>query len=157
MRKIDGGTTYPAVAVTSDWLAALRERWQEPSADQSLEARLHGRPVQVRMSRAARSVAKQLSVPLIVEMELYFSCLVRKAVRFHTLEGDADPAGLESIRLSDNLILRFRPVTTQHCALPAGAAAPPLEAMPVARPQAFVPHWLKIDFHHGEWLGEFGY
>lgn len=157
MRKLDGEMAYPTVAPSSDLLRTLRDRWTTPPADQTFEVPLHGRPVQVNLSRAARKAAGELAVPLIVEMELYFSCLVRKAVRFRAVESIADPVGRESTRITDNLLLQFLPVTTQHCALPAGAAAPPLEAMPVARPQAFVPHWLKIDFHDGEWLGEFGY
>lgn len=157
MPKLDGDIAYPTVSPSSDWFGMLRDRWLAHTADQIFEVPLHGRPVQVNLSRAARKAAGDLAVPLIVEMELYFSCLVRKAVRFRAVEGIADPAGLESTRITDNLLLQFRPVTTQHCALPAGAAAPPLEAMPVTRPQAFVPHWLKIDFHDGEWLGEFGY
>lgn len=157
MPTSDDGTTYPAAVATRDWLGAVRERRPLPSADQTFAVHLLGRPIQIRLSQTACAEAAQLTSPLIVEMELYFSCLVRKAVRFRTEGVDAEPAGIESTRLYDNLSLQFRPVTTQHCTLPTDATAPPLEAMPVARPQAFVPHWLTIDFHRGEWVGEFGY
>lgn len=156
MRKAADGITYPT-SPAGDWLDDLRERWRGGSTEQTMEVRLHERTIHVRISRAARAAAAQLTEPLIVEMELYFSCLVRKAVRFRPAGYTADTAGTTSIPLSDNLVLQFRPVTTQHCSLSSGETAPPLEAMPVARPQAFVPHWLEIDFHHGAWAGEFGY
>lgn len=156
MRKAADGITYPTHSA-DDCLEDLRERWRGGSAEQAMDVRLHEKTIRVRISRAARAAAAQLTEPLIVEMELYFSCLVRKAVRFRPAGHAADTTGTTSIPLSDNLVLQFRPVTTRHCSLSAGETAPPLEAMPVTRPQAFVPHWLKIDFHHGAWAGEFGY
>lgn len=123
----------------------------------STEVFLYGRPVQVRLTRAARTAAAGLATPVIVEMELYFSCLVRKAVRFHPAV-KAPPIGdSEHAPITERLLLRFRPVTTEHCALPDDDSAPPLETMPVKRPQAFLPRWLNIDFRRGEWLGDFGY
>jgi hypothetical protein len=35
--------------------------------------------------------------------------------------------------------------------------ASPFERMPLKKPQALLPHWVKIDHHHGKWLGEYGY
>lgn len=116
---------------------------------------LHGRPVRWEMTRAAQAAAARLAAPLIVEMELYFSCFVRKAVRFRVpVEGD-DTASAAA--LSEHLRLRFRAVTTRHCAMPADAAEVPLETLPVTRPHAFVPRWLKLDHRDGLWCGEFGY
>ena len=34
---------------------------------------------------------------------------------------------------------------------------PPLADFPIVKPTAYVPHWLRIDFRHGKWIGEFGY
>lgn len=159
MRKAADGITYPTTPESpgGDWLEGLRERWRGQSSGQSFEVRLYGRSLQVRISRAAQEASARLTGPLAVEMELYFSCLIRKAVRFRAAGPNAETTDNATIRLAGNLILQFRPVTTRHCTLTAGEAAPPLEAMPVTRPQAFVPHWLEIDFRHGEWAGEFGY
>ena len=148
MRKADDASTYPLSVDDTDKHRA--EHFQA-----SHEIHLYGKAVQCRITRAARAAAAQLTAPLVVEMELYFSCLVRKALRFRP-PTDAD-AVIEEARLSEHLRVRFRPVTTQHCSLPADAVEPPLEAMPVTRPRAFVPRWLKIDFRHGAWCGEFGY
>jgi hypothetical protein len=29
--------------------------------------------------------------------------------------------------------------------------------MPVVRAERYFPHWLRLDYHRGEWLAEFGY
>lgn len=148
MRKADDASTYP---LPSDDDVARPDSVDVPS-----EVRLFGRAVRWEMTPVARAEAARLTAPLVVEMELYFSCLIRKAVRFHCPHvGDTEPA--DEAHLTHHLRLRFRPVTTRHCALPADASAPPLETMPVTRPHAFVPRWLKLDYRHGAWCGEFGY
>ena len=135
-------------------LAALRDRWF-PKEGARISARILGRTVRVELSPAAVEAAANLSAPLTVELELYFSCLVRKAVRFRSTAPDpALPRGSHT-GLLDRLGLQFRPVTTKHC--PLDQDAPPLEAMPITRPQAFVPRWVRVDVHKGEWLGDFGY
>lgn len=123
----------------------------------SMEVRLFGRPLRVEFTPQAQVAAAALQSPLTVEAELYFSCMIRKAIRFrHGNPDDTLPTGSHA-PLLDHLTLQFRPVTTQHCQIEVGAGAPPLETMPVTRPRAFVPRWVSIDFHHGDWLGEFGY
>lgn len=139
----------------ADAVSGARHLRSAGATPASAEIYLYGRPIQVRLSRAAQTAAASLSAPLMVEMELYFSCLVRKAVRFRTANDVAVDS--EHALITERLMLCFRPVTTEHCALPDDDAAPPLEAMPVKRPQAFLPRWLNIDFRRGEWRGEFGY
>jgi len=34
---------------------------------------------------------------------------------------------------------------------------PPLTDFPIQKTNAFIPHWLKIDFKNNEWKGEFGF
>lgn len=151
MPEAEGVITYPQADAASGSLKSHSHGRAEPGAT----VFLHGRPVHVHLSRAALTAAAELAAPLIVEMELYFSCLVRKAVRFRTaIDGAIDS---ESAPINERLMLCFRPVTTEHCALPDDDSAPPLETMPIKRPQAFLPRWIEIDFRRGEWLGEFGY
>jgi hypothetical protein len=120
----------------------------------------HERPVRIlRTERAERALAQRRQ-PLAVELELFFSCLLRKRVRFPDpgeLEAEvpADPAAPAMRTADGRLVVAFRPVMSRHCALEEGHQ---LEAFPIAQPEPFVPRWARIDYHprHG-WQGEVGY
>lgn len=149
--------TAPFIAPSSGWLKRLRQHWLPQDGGQELDVRLFGRAVRARLSPKAVQAASQLREPLTVEMELYFSCLVRKAVYFSTEPSCTDLPDAARTTLLPNLQLQFRPVTTAHCQVAEVGDKPPVETMPVVKPQAFVPRWVNIDFHRGHWLGEYGY
>lgn len=105
----------------------------------------------VSLSTAAVAALSKRTTPLIAEMELYFSCLIRKKVRFkESSEG-------ELINVSDQLFVHFRPVMTAACGTDYEGDEPPLTDFPIQKVESFVPHWLKIDFKNGQWQGEFGF
>ena len=115
---------------------------------------LYERPLRVlRTARAERALARR-DAPLAVELELFFSCLLRQRVRFPESLPAAE--GPDVVRTPDGrLLVRFRPVMSRHCGLDEGHQ---LEAFPLQRPEPYVPRWVRIDYHprHG-WRGEFGY
>ena len=55
-----------------------------PQRKQNMQTTIEilGKPVLVEWSASADKKLQELTEPLSVEMELYFSCLIRKAVRF---------------------------------------------------------------------------
>ncbi|TDY00499.1 hypothetical protein [Thiohalophilus thiocyanatoxydans] len=112
---------------------------------------LNGKSVEVHLSGAAERALVQRPRPLLAEMELYFSCLIRYKVRFH------EQAGSTGVTVNDKLQLRFRPVMTARCGNDYEGDEPPLTDFPIEKPAAFTPHWLHIDYRHGQWQGEFGY
>jgi hypothetical protein len=121
----------------------------------AIEITIQGKPLQVEISAAASEALQQLKQPLVAEMELYFSCLIRKKVRFY---GENAALDSESVPVNEQLAVRFRPVMTQSCSVDAtGDEGPPVTDFPIANPSAYVPHWLRLDFRRGEWRGEFGY
>jgi len=112
---------------------------------------LLGRKVAVSLSMAAVTALALRDKPLVAEMELYFSCLIRKKVRFReNLEG-------ELVYVTDQLSVGFRPVMTAVCGADYEGDEPPLTDFPIKKAESFVPHWLKIDFKKGQWRGEFGF
>ena len=112
---------------------------------------IEGKTVTVEWSEAANAALALRDRPLLAEMELYFSCLIRKKVRF----GDGTDKG---VAVNYHLAVSFRPVMTRICSVSeSGDEGPPLTDFPIARPEAFVPHWLRIDYVDGKWQGEFGY
>lgn len=114
---------------------------------------IQGRPVDVSLSDTARQALSRRTSPLHVEMELYFSCLIRKKVRFYDTQKDYNPG----VALNDRLFVRFRPVMTEHCEKDYEGTEPPLTDFPIKNSRAYIPHWLNIDYRNGEWQGEFGF
>ena len=117
------------------------------------EIKINNRTVNIDLSNAAERELEQRSQPLLAEMELYFSCLIRKQVRFREAADETD-----SVSANEHLNIRFRPVMTAQCKVnDLEGEAPPLTDFPIARPDSYTPKWLKIDFKKGKWVGEFGY
>jgi len=120
----------------------------------SFQAVIENKPVSVEITAAAQAALKQRKLPLYLEMELYFSCLIRKALRFH--EENIHNA-LNPVAVTDNLFLSFRPVMTEVCKVEKGSGAPPVTDFPLAKIAPYVPKWVSLDYRGGEWSGEFGY
>lgn len=113
---------------------------------------LNGKPLRVTLSPAARRALDARDVPLLVELELYFSCLIRKRVRFRDL-ADGDTA----VMVGDKLGVRFHPVMSQVCEVDHNPDGPPLTDFPIVGAGRFSPGWVEIRYHDGQWSGEFGY
>lgn len=113
---------------------------------------IDGKTVDVEITTAASNALAQRAIPLVAEMELYFSCLIRKQVRFR--DATAETGG---VRLGDQLRVQFRPVMTRACGKDYEGDEPPLTDFPIVKARAYVPHWLRIDYRNGQWQGEFGY
>lgn len=111
---------------------------------------LHDKTLEIRLTRAARKALALRDTPLVAEMELLFSCLLRKRVHF-------GEAAERSTPVNDRLAVRFRPIMTRHCSVAEGGPTPPSDDFPIANPRPYVPNWLAIDYRRGEWVGAFGY
>jgi hypothetical protein len=118
------------------------------------QVQLGGRALALRLTARAETALARRREPLEIELELYFSCLLRKRVYFRAAP-QADAAA--RARLTDAVSLSFRPVVTRQCAVGDVRGAPALEYVPLVRPEAFLPHWLALDCVDGAWTGEFGY
>ncbi len=108
------------------------------------------RKVLIECSGAAEKQMNALDEPLFVEMELYFSCLIRKAVRF-----GARSHAENFIAATPKLRIGFRPVVAVACDAKAFDGDQPLTDFPILKPQACVPKRLTIDYKNGKWVGDF--
>ena len=110
--------------------------------------------LELRLSERASKALALRPDPLEVEMELFFSCLIRKRVLFMR---PRHPNALD-VPLSDTrLRVSFRPVGTKVCMVSDVAELPDLEDFPIIRPEVFMPRWLSMDFRKGTWIGDFGW
>ena len=111
--------------------------------------------VDISLTPAARARLDSLDQTLNVELELYFSCLIRLRVLF------PDKAQDDFIKVKanhDKLNLFFHPVMTKHCVVDEiRGREPDTETFPIKKPEKFIPRWLKLDVKNNTWHGEFGY
>lgn len=112
---------------------------------------IEGKDVQVTVSRSAIQQLEQGSKNVVAEMELYFSCLIRKKVRFR------DESVAKLVHVTDKLAVSFRPVMTRECGIDYEGDEPPLTDFPIKKVASFVPGWLRIDYKNKQWVGEFGF
>jgi hypothetical protein len=126
---------------------------------QSIE--MMGKTIAIEISHAAQKQLSQRATPLFVEMELYFSCLLRKEIRIRETLRESLGEGHNQefvVQVSDTLHLSFRPVMTKTCSVSScDGEKPPLSDFPIAKPRSYIPKWLNLDFKKGEWCGDFGY
>jgi hypothetical protein len=120
-----------------------------------------GKDIELKMSRQARRQLDTMTVPLIIEMELYFSCLLRKQIRVRQIQDSGEKELEQSeffAKLSDKLHISFRPVMTKSCSVSScEGERPPLSDFPIQKPRSYIPRWLNLDFKKGKWCGDFGY
>ena len=120
-----------------------------------------GKQVAIELSYKAKQQLNKLDAPLLIEMELYFSCLIRKQVRVYEELSDLVKEKLEgrfSAQFTDMMHIAFRPVMTKSCSVSScGGDSPPLSDFPIKNPHCYIPQWLKLDYKKGQWCGEFGY
>lgn len=122
------------------------------SAKMNATILINQKPVLVEWTHsAARELAKRTQ-PLVVELELYFSCLVKKFVHFHDVMPER-----KTTSVNDKLSLFFRPVTSTACTFEVAdrlGRQPEIELdNPNVRKMA--PRLVKIDYVRGNWQGNF--
>jgi len=127
----------------------------------------HNKPMTITLSAAAEQQAQQLSGPLIIEVQVYFSCLLGKRIAYYSTEqqsgvwqlDDAEFAALlpQAQKLSGAVYVRFNTVMTKSCSVSDYAGPPPVTDFEIKNQAAYVPSWLKLDFEDQQWQGEFGW
>lgn len=132
-----------------DFPAAQR---RAPATDRAGEVSINGRPVRVEWSAAAEAALRARSRPLIVELELYFSCLVKKFV--HVRE---DAGGHALAWVDERLALYLRPVTSTSCAPQTAERLGRQPEVEIDTPatRRIAPKRVQLDFRDGAWDGRF--
>lgn len=127
----------------------LLDRWLNPYK-QSYHFILRGHTVPVDLTRRARKQLSKLSSPLIIELQLYFSCVIQKRVIFNTEQQNED------IKLSDRIYVRYRVVQSDSCNPDEFAKNHPIkQELHTSKADKMLPSRLEVDFKGGQWRGMF--
>lgn len=127
----------------------------------------HDKSMDIRLSRHAAKQSHMLAFPLIIEIQIYFSCLLGKRLAFYTdevLDGawQVEPREFMSMlddaqQLTDHIYIRFNTVMTKACPVSDYVGPPPVTDFTIANQKPYVPSWLNIDYKNGMWSGEYGW
>lgn len=112
---------------------------------------IYGKPCHIRLSKAAEKALVNLSVPLLVEMEVTLACMVKKQVHFRENQPNS-----EAVSVTDRLQVCV--TSGEHCsAASSGKASSGSALPPITNWGVLIPKWLNIDYRRGKWAGDFGY
>lgn len=127
----------------------LFDRWLNPYEHTS-KIELYGRPLDISWTRRAQKALEKRKQPLFVEMQLTFSCVVKKRLIFH------DCYAHGSVPVFEKLSLDFRTVEPTSCDPEEFARNYPerreLKSGAARRMNA---KKLVFDYKKSKWVGEF--
>ena len=127
----------------------LLDRWLHPYRHHATVP-YHNHDLDIELTQRARTHLQKRSTALKVEMQLYFSCVIKKRVLFH------ETTTLETTEVDDMLELTFRLVQATSCDPVEFAQNYPVQkefTSPAAK--KIHPKKLSIDFIRNNWVGEF--
>lgn len=127
----------------------------------------HSKDIDIQLSSAAEKQSKNLPSTLIIEIQIYFSCLLGKRLAFYSDSKIANTYPLDkqlfseiladSQAVTENINLRFNTVMTKTCSVSDHAGPPPVTDFKIANQKPYVPGWLSIDYKNGVWSGKYGW
>jgi hypothetical protein len=115
------------------------------------EVILNERPVSVNISKSALKRLNKSTRPLLVEVELYFSCLIKKVCHFREIDTIND-----YVRVTDGLYIHFRATMTNKCSIEEFDKDKTAD-FPIVDQKPYIPKWVNLDFSNNGWCGDFGY
>ncbi|HFD32571.1 MAG TPA: hypothetical protein ENJ28_07720 [Gammaproteobacteria bacterium] len=127
----------------------LIDKWLNPYIHNQ-QVTLKNKPLSVRWTRRAQRALLKNTQPLIVEMQLYFSCVIKKRVLFR------DTVNFDIAAVNDKLSVAFNPVEAASCdPLEFAKSFPEKRIFDSSASQKMHPKYLKIDYKNQAWQGEF--
>jgi len=127
----------------------------------------HSKNIDIQLSAAAEKQSKLLTSTLVIEIQIYFSCLLGKRLAFYSHDSIDNAYPLEkenfleiladSQAITENVKLRFNTVMTKSCSVSEHAGPPPVTDFKIANQKPYVPNWLTIDYKNGIWSGKYGW
>ena len=127
----------------------ILDRWLHPFKHNT-RIQLRGKNLDIQWTGRAEQALKQRNSPLTAEMQLYFSCVVKKRVLFH------EQSNLEKTSVNNKLDISFRSVQSTACSPEEFANNYPVKGeFDSDAAHKMRPSLLCLDFVNGQWQGEF--
>ena len=115
------------------------------------QVELNSKLVSVAVSQSALKRLNETTKPLLIEVELYFSCLIKKVCHFREIENIDD-----YVRVMDGLYINFRASMTNKCSIEEFDKDKTAD-FPIVDQKPYIPKWVNLDFSGSSWTGDFGY
>lgn len=127
----------------------ILDRWLHPY-QYNATVLLRDKNLLVSWTKRADQALRNRSQPLFAEMQLYFSCVVKKRVLFH--DTSTDP----SVSVNPNLAISFRAVPASSCSPEEFARNYPIDGeFDSQAAKQMRPSQLNIDFKNQQWVANF--
>ena len=129
----------------------VMDRWFNKFRHQQT-VRINQRDVEIKWTGRAERALQDGRQPLIVELQLYFSCVVQKRVVFH------QRAEFDTVVVNNRLEIVFRPIASAVCDPREFALSHPAgKDLSGGVAVRMIPRFVEIDYRQGNWEGQFGY
>jgi len=113
---------------------------------------IRGKKMDIMYSKRAEKALQKRNIPLIAELQLYFTCVVQKRVNFH------DKTELDTITVNPYLRITYHTVQSNACEPVEFAEKHPVKKELKSKgAQTMRPSLFQIDYKNGEWIGEFSF
>lgn len=127
------------------------DRWLNPYRHKD-NIDIRGKKMAIMYSKRAEKALQQRDNPLIAELQLYFTCVVQKRVKFH------EQTELETRTANPKLEIAYHTVQSNACdPLEFAATHPVKKELNSKGALSMRPSILKIDYKKGQWLGDFSF
>lgn len=127
----------------------ILDRWLHPYRNES-DIDYEGKKLHISWTARAEQAFQNRDTPLIVEMQIYFSCVVQKHILFH------DQCEYPTQTVNDSLNITLRPVQAESCDPVEFAKNHPVDhEYTSSAAKKLRPSQLQLDFKKGKWCGEF--
>ncbi len=125
------------------------DRWLNPYR-YSKSSDIRNKRVEVKWTRRADKALNSRRSSLTIEMQIYFSCVVKKRVLFH------DNPDLSAVDINDKLRITSRTVQSGSCdAVEFAKNYPVKDELTTSGAKKMLPSLLCIDYVNEQWVGEF--
>jgi hypothetical protein len=131
-------------------LASRLKRWRHPYTGKILVT-LNEHDLSIYLTRRAEQALSLLTQAINVEIQLYFSCMVKKRVLFHLQE-----VPFKTDAVTPQLNIAFRSIQSDSCNPEEFAAHyPQKKSMDNPATRKMYPRELHIDYIDNNWTGDF--